>query len=607
MRIMELYKKLYIGLYLCFIFTILASYYPVELFESFSLVDFKNLKPSIEKIRKDLKFSGDPQNVPASVEPDQEDGSVVSALIKLSGSLKSQRGIAFKLFTPQALVYLVGVDRKDGQFSVAFLRRFETVPALTHPILFNQYNKYFIILALCAIIAFYLMPLYTYNFSAAAANESHLEKKIIRLPLIIMLLVWAAGFVKTCFNLAGCYMMSGEISGATFTTFFVSLLIYATLTGLMTLGITQEYINKYIAAPFFEKYKPYEIRYGSSINLSMRFFIIIFATGIAPILTCLYLPLSFNAARISNMSSIFDVMDNYNIVVPLLITICFAIYFFIMQMISMFSFRKNVIVPINKLIGRMKLVSKGDFKCKTSVLYVDEIGQLKGHFNSMLDGLLEREKIKDTFGKFMSIEIAEKLLNEKKINLMGEEIEATILFSDIRDFTPLSEKLEASALVEFLNLYFSHIVKPIHEYNGVINKFIGDAVMAVFAPTFGVSGHEDAAVAAALGMQRALATFNELKKYPAISAGIGIHRGKLVAGNVGTEERMEYTFIGDNVNIASRIESETKKFKTDILMSEDIVNKINKQNFSGIDFIKLGPVMMKGKSVPLELYGIMPK
>jgi len=108
-------------------------------------------------------------------------------------------------------------------------------------------------------------------------------------------------------------------------------------------------------------------------------------------------------------------------------------------------------------------------------------------------------------------------------------------------------------------------------------------------------------------MQRALATFNELKKYPAISAGIGIHRGKLVAGNVGTEERMEYTFIGDNVNIASRIESETKKFKTDILMSEDIVNKINKQNFSGIDFIKLGPVMMKGKSVPLELYGIMPK
>jgi len=287
--------------------------------------------------------------------------------------------------------------------------------------------------------------------------------------------------------------------------------------------------------------------------------------------------------------------------------ICFAAYFLIMQIISMFSFKKNVIAPVGKLIERMKLFSRGDFKCKTSVLYVDEIGQLKWHFNSMLDGLLEREKIKDTFGKFMSFEIAEKLLSEKKVNLMGEEIEATILFSDIRDFTPLSEKLEAVALVEFLNLYFFHVVKPIHEHNGVINKFIGDAVMAVFAPTFGVSDHEDAAFAAALGMKRALATFNGLGKYPAISAGIGIHRGKLVAENVGTEERMEYTFIGDNVNIASRIESETKKFKTDILMSEDVVNKIDKKKFADIDFIKFGPVTMKGKSVPLELYGIAKK
>lgn len=372
------------------------------------------------------------------------------------------------------------------------------------------------------------------------------------------------------------------------------------------MGFTHEYIKKYIAAPFFEKYNPYGIRQGISISLSMRFFIIVFSIGMAPTAIGLYLPLSFNTGILNGITSITNMLDNFEILIPILIASFFAMYFFAMQIASMFSFRKNIIVPVNKLIERMKLVARGDLKCKTSVLYMDEIGQLKGHFNSMLDGLAEREKIKDTFGRFMSVEIAEKLLSEKKVNLMGEEIEATILFSDIRDFTPLSEKLSAAELVDFLNLYFSHVVKPIHANGGVVNKFIGDAVMAVFAPIFGNAGHEEAAVRAALEMKRALDEFNALEKYPAVKAGIGIHRGRLVAGNIGTEERMEYTFIGDNVNIASRIETETKNFQTDILMSEDVVNKINKDNFKGFDFVKLGPVVMKGKSVPLSLYGMKP-
>ncbi|HPG57105.1 MAG TPA: adenylate/guanylate cyclase domain-containing protein [Candidatus Wallbacteria bacterium] len=628
MKILQAYKKLYIGLYLCFILSIAAADMPLQLFESYSLIDSKSIKSIIdqialkqkekidksgartfgmiinERVRYELPIpsGGEIQKTAATAETQLK--PVESGGVRITGNpLIDSNNYAFKLSTSRGLVDVLISGRENGSFSISFVRNFEKVAVEKNPFLLF-FGRRFVTLLLCVILALHLLPLYKYNFSGRAADEKYIEKKIIGLPLFILGLVWTDGLIKFALNLTGCYSVLGEIPATVFTLFLVSLIMFAALTSLLTMGFTQEYINKYIAAPFFEKNGPYDIRNGSSINLSARFFIIIFSIGIAPTAIGLYLPLSFNTGLLSGMSSVYDVLNNFDMLVPTLITAFFAMYFFTMQIASMFSFRKNIIIPVNKLIERMKLVARGDFKCKSSVLYVDEIGQLKGHFNSMLDGLAEREKIKDTFGRFISIEIAEKLLKEKKVDLMGEEIEATILFSDIRDFTPLSEKLSAPELIDFLNLYFSHIVKPIHSHGGVVNKFIGDAVMAVFAPAFGNLKHEEAAVAAAIDIKNALVEFNALGKYPPVKSGVGIHRGKLVAGNVGTEERMEYTFIGDNVNIASRIESETKNFQTDILMSEDVVNKLENGKFKDIEIFKVGPVMMKGKSVPLSLYGI---
>jgi class 3 adenylate cyclase len=638
MKIAETYKKLYIGLYLCFILSIAAADRPLELFESYSLIDVGSVKAIIARIsdvkKEEFKTSGAKTfgmrigenvryelplpEVGAGVYDRKEtrtgDTSEIAGNDKVKSSpgggpvmkgnpLLDQNNYAFKMSTSQGLVDVLISGRSGGSFSISFERSFEKKGVDKYPFLYF-FNKHFTVFALCIILILRLLPLYSFNFSGKTPDIGRLENIVSGLPLFILSLVWTAGLVRFAVNIAGCYAVLESIPLAALALFSVSLIMFAALTSLLTMGFTHEYIKKYIAAPFFEKYNPYGVRQGTAISLSIRFFIIVFSIGMAPTAIGLYLPLSFNAGILNGLSSITTVLDNFEILIPILIASFFAMYFFAMQIASMFSFRKNIIVPVNKLIERMKLVAKGDFKCKTSVLYVDEIGQLKGHFNSMLDGLAEREKIKDTFGRFMSVEIAEKLLKEKKVNLMGEEIEATILFSDIRDFTPLSEKLSAAELVDFLNLYFSHVVKPIHAHGGVVNKFIGDAVMAVFAPIFGNAGHEEAAVRAALEMKRALAEFNALEKYPAVKAGIGIHRGRLVAGNIGTEERMEYTFIGDNVNIASRIETETKNLQTDILMSEDVVNNIKKENFKGFDFVKLGPVVMKGKSVPLSLYGI---
>ncbi len=262
-------------------------------------------------------------------------------------------------------------------------------------------------------------------------------------------------------------------------------------------------------------------------------------------------------------------------------------------------------VPLDGLIAKMKRVAGGDF-VKTRIYFSDEVAHLKAGFNEMVDGLKEREELQDTFGRYLSIEIARELIKNKKVNLGGEDMEAAVMFCDIRNFTPLSETMSASLLVGFLNEYFKYITPPITENNGVINKFIGDAVMAVYTPLLGSDDFAADAVRAAVGMRRALAEFNASGKAPGrVDFGIGIHSGKLVAGNIGTTARLEYTFIGDTVNIAARLESKTKDFGTDIILSEAALAKAKASPGFSVAFEPLGKAALKGKSEALEIYKIV--
>jgi class 3 adenylate cyclase len=268
------------------------------------------------------------------------------------------------------------------------------------------------------------------------------------------------------------------------------------------------------------------------------------------------------------------------------------------------SIYNGVQVPLDGLIRRMKGVAGGDYS-KTRIYFSDEVANLKAGFNDMVDGVKEREELQDTFGKYLSIEIARELIHNKKVNLGGENMEAAVMFCDIRNFTPLSETMNASALVEFLNHYFLYITPPINENNGVINKFIGDAVMAIYTPMLGSDDYAADAVRAAAGMRQALAEFNASDKAPGkVEFGIGIHCGKLVAGNIGTKARLEYTFIGDTVNIASRLESKTKDLDTDIIVSAAAMERAKGSLGGGIRFEPLGKVALKGKSETQEIYKV---
>lgn len=267
---------------------------------------------------------------------------------------------------------------------------------------------------------------------------------------------------------------------------------------------------------------------------------------------------------------------------------------------------KSVQEPIDFLVEKMQKLASGDFNVQTSVLFDDEIGRLKTNFNMMVGQLKEREEIKDTFGKYVSIEIARHLIENRKVDLGGENIVATILFSDIRNFTSMSEKMSPEEVVSMLNKYFSYITEPIMQNHGVINKFIGDAVMAIFTPHLGSENHVEDAIKAAIGMRRRLAELNssDQLKFP-IKFGVGLNTGNLIAGNIGTAKRFEYTVIGDTVNVASRMESLSKDLSHDIILSEATVEHIPEEFRNVINIEKSGLINIKGKSEPAPVYKLI--
>ena len=191
-------------------------------------------------------------------------------------------------------------------------------------------------------------------------------------------------------------------------------------------------------------------------------------------------------------------------------------------------------------------------------------------------GLEEREKMKDAFGKFVNKEVAEQVLRGE-LRLGGERKEAAILFSDIRSFTAISERLEPEEVVEFLNEYMTRMVNCVNNTNGVVDKFIGDAIMAIWGAPVSHGNDIENAVNAALMMRHELTIFNQSRggpRKPVIKIGCGINDGPVLAGQIGSEDRMEYTVIGDAVNLASRIESLTKPFGVDILISQDAYERV---------------------------------
>jgi class 3 adenylate cyclase len=273
--------------------------------------------------------------------------------------------------------------------------------------------------------------------------------------------------------------------------------------------------------------------------------------------------------------------------------------FFLLIIVS-----RKISRPIIDLKNSAVQVSEeGPYRDAIEVKSSDEVGQLTAAFNEMMEGLRQRDFIRDTFGRYVTKEVVEELLDTSDgLKLGGEIREVTIMLSDLRGFTPLCEHLNPDQVIEVLNSYLSQMSKIIGQYKGTINEFIGDAILTFFGAPVKYGDSPARAVACALAMQLGMKEVNRKnneKGLPPLYMGIGINTGDVIVGNIGSKERAKYGVVGHNINLASRVEGST--IGGQILITPSTYEKI--KELSIVRSVR--SIRFKGVEENVDLYDVI--
>ena len=268
-----------------------------------------------------------------------------------------------------------------------------------------------------------------------------------------------------------------------------------------------------------------------------------------------------------------------------------------------YAISHNVSLAVRALFDGVAEVRQGNLEYRLDLKSRDEFGALSDAFNEMTAGLKEKEEIRDTFKRYVSSSVVDEILrNTGDIRLGGEVRSLTIQFSDIAGFTSISEGMEPEQVVEFLNEYLTEMTREIEQESGIVDKYIGDAIMAFWGTPLPVEDHASHGCRAALLQARQLSILQERWKGKAhlknFAMRIGLHTGEVVVGNIGSDTRMDYTIIGDNVNTASRLEGMNKIYGTQILITEPTARLVEGEFL----IRELDLIRAVGKSIPIRIY-----
>lgn len=286
----------------------------------------------------------------------------------------------------------------------------------------------------------------------------------------------------------------------------------------------------------------------------------------------------------------------------------------------LFIFINYILMPLKNIVSAMTdIIKLNDLSSRVPVEYNDEIGDLAFTFNNMLQELetaynqikeyafqtvlsqKKEERIKNMFQKYVPQDVVNEIVQNPDQALVGKNAKVAVLFSDIRSFTTISESLSPEVIVDSLNRYFTIMVDIIYNRRGVIDKYIGDAIMAVFGAPKEYGDDVQQAIYVGLEMLENLKSFNENQKkknLPEFKIGIGINYGDVTVGNIGTSQKMDYTVIGDAVNLASRLEGLTKVYGIPIIVSEEAVAFTRNYFY----FREVDRVKVKGKLKPVKIF-----
>ena len=271
---------------------------------------------------------------------------------------------------------------------------------------------------------------------------------------------------------------------------------------------------------------------------------------------------------------------------------------------------RNLVEPVRRLLRGTEAVEQGDLSIKIDASSADEIATLTDSFNNMVAGLRERERIRDTFGKYVDPRIVTGLLENQLAFSGGEKRTMTVFFSDLVGFTQMGENLTPDGVVRFLNQYFTLMAEPIRDHKGILDKFIGDAIMAYWGPPFtGNKEHAALACFAALDQMARMERFRAMlpditglrKGLSRVDVRMGITTGDVTVGNIGSESARGFTVIGDIVNLASRLEGANKEYGTGILISEDTWTMAK----DAVEVREVDSIRAVGKSEPVRVFELL--
>ncbi len=423
--------------------------------------------------------------------------------------------------------------------------------------------------------------------SRAAPLEA--QREVLQYPVTIALTSLAMWFLAGIFL---GYLMSGGWQG--FLTIFG-------VGGILTSAIVYFAINtlwRPVVGLFFEQARPSQVP-AWKISVLPRLILAFVLIGLYPVLMLAFTSLSRAQAMVTSADPGL-VLQNLIFAVGLTGSITLVLGLALSILVA-----RSIVQPLGQLQQAMQRVGQNDLNVHLLPASNDELGFLVEGFNDMVSGLRRAETLRNLLNLYISPEVAREAL-EHGTRLGGQVVECSVLFSDIRGFTALSEQISAQALIALLNRYMSRMVNIVIAHGGIVNKFGGDSVLAVFGtPLNPAEDHAARAVRTALQMRQALEAFNTEQVQqgePQLRIGIGIASGPVVAGNVGGEGRIEYTVIGDTVNLASRLQDLTKDLQHGILASAATVNQA--MRFATFDVEALESIQVRGKTEPLKVFAI---
>jgi len=423
------------------------------------------------------------------------------------------------------------------------------------------------------------------SFSTAELTQA--QRRVINLPWFGGVIAGVLWFLCIPVFLLALAQAPGEINPRIWFDLPVSFVIAGLIAVTHGFFLVEISSQRLLYPHFFQETQPFQVPGAFPLSLRWRSVLFALCGGVCPIISLLLLSLA----------------PHNDIKQDVWFAIAVGSLGIIFNLSSAWMVEQLVIEPIKLLQRTAAAVTHGNLSIRLEVSRADEFGPLIKEFNQMVAQLQENRILQETFGRHVG-ELAAIQILRRDPSLGGMEQELTILFADLRNFTQRCSTLAPQEVVALLNLFLTDMVEIVErQYDGMVNKFLGDGFMALFGVGSSGNHHGTQAVEAALAMQVSLAKINyrlEREGKQPLAMGIGIHTGRAVVGSIGSDRRMEYTAIGDAVNVAARVEALTKVVGHPLLVTQ-ATQKVLPAN---ILTDALPPQWVKGKALPLRIFAV---